>query len=192
MAFLANGCALLVRGPTLKPHYYDPEHPGSVTATAGPRACTLHLGEVSASDDLGQSIAFRSAEYEMGYYETRRWSQTPDNYLRSALVRALFDEGRCRRVLSGDGPTLDARLLRFEQERGPERARVAVHVIVYDIHGVSREQTFEASRPFAEGADEARFDAFVAALSVALDDVVAQVVAAVTSGVAGPPRLDGR
>jgi cholesterol transport system auxiliary component len=164
-----------------------------MAATAGEPACTLHLGEVSADDDLGQSIAFRSSAHEVGYYETRRWSQSPDNYLRRALVRALFDEGRCRRVLSGDGPTLDARLLTFEQQRGPDRARVAVHVILHDNRGgVSREATFEATRPFGEGTDDAAFDAFVAALSAALDDVVAQVVEVVTSAATAPATIDGR
>jgi cholesterol transport system auxiliary component len=191
-ALLANGCALLSRGTSLKPRYYDPAQPAPTAAIAGSPACAVHLGDVSASDDLGQSIAFRRSAYEVGYYETRRWSQSPDNYLRRALVRALFDEHRCRRVLSGDGPTLDARLLTFEQQIEPDRARVAVHMMVSDSRGVLVEHTFEATRPFVEEASGAGFDSFVAALSIALDDVVAQVVAAVTSGAATPATLDER
>jgi cholesterol transport system auxiliary component len=191
-ALLAHGCALLSRGPSLKPHYYDPEQPTRATTNVVSPGCALHLGEVSANDDLGQSIAFRSSTYEVGYYETRRWSESPDNYLRRALVRALFDERRCRRVLSGDGPTLDARLLTFEQQRGPQLARVAVHVVVYDSRGVRAEQTLEATRPFGEGTADAAFDGFVAAVSGALDDVVAQVVKVVTSAVTAPAVPHGR
>jgi cholesterol transport system auxiliary component len=188
-AFLANGCALLSRGASLKPRYYDPNQPARAATIAGEPTCALHLGDVSASDDLGQSIAFRTSAYEVGYYETRRWSQSPDNYLRRALVHALFDERRCRRVLSGDGPTLDVQLLNFEQQLGPDRARVAVHMMISDTRGVRVEQTFEANRPFGGGAGGAAFDAFVAAISVALDDVVAQVVQAATSAATTGPAL---
>lgn len=90
---LASGCLLLSRGAPLGPHYYDPEPPRRVAPTSGSPTCALELGDVDANDDLGQSIAFRRSRYEVGYYDTRRWTESPDNYLRRALVRALFDEG---------------------------------------------------------------------------------------------------
>jgi cholesterol transport system auxiliary component len=179
---LASGCLLFSRGAPLGPHYYDPEPPRPVAASAGPPSCALELGDIDTNDDLGQSIAFRRSLYEVGYYETRRWTETPDNYLRRALVRALFDEQRCHRVLSGDGPTLDARLIAFEELQGsPHRARVAVRVILHDAGGVISEVTFDAVRPFGAGADDVAFDEFVAAISQALDDVVGHVVELVSS-----------
>ena len=190
---IANGCALLSRGAPLTPHYYDPVMPERVTTTAASPTCALQLGDVSAEDDLGQSIAFRTSPYEVGYYEMRRWSKSPDNYLRRALVRGLFDAGPCRRILSGDAPTLDARLLAFEEQRGsPHRARVAVHVFVHDNHGVTAEATFDAARPFTAGVGDAGFDEFVAALAQALEDVVGNVIALVesTSGSAAQRKAE--
>ena len=184
---LTSSCSLLSRGAPLGPHYYDPEPPRRVVATVGSPTCALELGDVDANDDLGQSIAFRRSRYEVGYYETRRWSESPDNYLRRALVRALFDEGRCRRVLSGDGPTLDARLVAFEELQGtPRRARVQVRVTLRDGDVIS-EATFAASRPLGGGDGDAAFDEFVEAISQALDEVVARVVALVSSTPAASP-----
>jgi ABC-type uncharacterized transport system auxiliary subunit len=182
---LASGCSLLSRGAPLGPHYYDPEPPRRVAATAAAPACAVALGDVDANDDLGQSIAFRRSEYEVGYYETRRWTESPDNYLRRALVRALFDERRCRRVLSGDGPTLDARLVAFEELQGtPNRARVQVRIVLRDADAVISEATFDAVRPFDGSDGDGAFDEFVAAISQDLDEVVARVVELVLDEIA--------
>ncbi len=190
---LASGCSLLSRGAPLGPHYYDPEPPLGVVATAGPPACTLELGDVDANDDLGQSIAFRRSQYEVGYYETRRWTESPENYLRRALVRALFDERRCRRALSGDGPTLDARLLAFDELKGPpRRARVQVRVALRDAGVVISEATFDATRPLGAGEGDAAFDEFAAAISEALEEVVARVVELVSSTPAAAASPDRR
>lgn len=191
LAGLLGGCALLSRGTTLQPHYYDPEQAPHVAAGRVVPTCALRLGDVTASDDLGQSIAFRRSPHEVGYYETRRWNESPDNYLRRALVRALFDEQRCTQVLSGDAPTLEARLLAFEEQRSsPHRARVAVHVVLHDEHRVILETTLEAARPFGTAGHEPSFDEFVAAVSLALDDVVSSTVRLVEP--ASTPDAAGR
>ena len=188
---LVSGCLLFSRGPSLGPHYYDPEPPRPVATTPARRpTCAIELGDVDANDDLGQAIAFRRSRYEVGYYEARRWTESPDNYLRRALARGLFDERRCRRVLSGDGPTLDARLVAFEEERGsPSQARVQVRVILRHAGAVLSEGTFDATRPFVGGEGDAPFDGFVAAISEALDEVVARIVerAASESAADAPP-----
>ena len=176
-ALLAQGCALLSRGTPLKPHYYEPPPPQHAAAAEPLPTCALQLGDVIAEDGLGRSIAFRRSPYEIGFYETRRWSESPENYLRRALERGLFEDARCRRVLADDGPTLDARLLTFEERRGqPPSARVAVHVIVHDGSRVLAEATFHAERSFEASDGDAAFDAFVAAVAHALDEVVAEVV----------------
>jgi ABC-type uncharacterized transport system auxiliary subunit len=190
---LGSGCSLLSRGASLGPHYYDPEPPRRVAAVTGSPSCALELGDIDANDDLGQSIAVRRSAYEVGYSDTRRWTESPDNYLHRALVRGLFDEGRCRRVLSGHGPTLDARLLAFEELQGsPPRARVQVRVILRDAGQVISEATFDASRPIAGGDSDTAFDEFVAAIAQALDEVVARVVELVSSTPAAAASPDRR
>lgn len=185
-AALASGCALLSRSEPSKPHYYDPEPPRATASSEAAPACVVEIGDVSANDELGQDIAFRRSAHEIGYYETRRWSASPDNYLRRALQRALFDKRRCRRSDSGDAPTLDVRLVAFEEQQGwPNRAHVAVHAVVDERGTVVAERTLEAARPYGEGDDDAAFDAFVDALSGALDDVAEQVAALVVSS--SPP-----
>jgi cholesterol transport system auxiliary component len=173
-ALSASGCALLSNSSA--PHYFEPDPPRIAAASPASPACSLELGDISAGDDLGQSIAFRRTPREVGYYEKRRWSEAPDNYLRRALITALFDSHRCQRSVSGDEPILDARLLAFEEDVGPpRRAHVAVHVILYDDRAVQREATLEAVQPVAAAHGDS-IDPFVRAVSQALDEVVGQVV----------------
>jgi hypothetical protein len=183
-----DGCALLSRGTPLRPRYFDPspseplQAGGAAAGATEPQPCALQLGEISAADDLGESIAFRSSPHQVGYYETRRWRISPDNYLRRALEHRIFDEGRCRRLWSSAGLILDARLLAFEEVRGPpHKARVAVHLIVSDERAVLHEETIDWTRSCREGEDDAAFEGFVRAIAQALDDVVARVVEVVLS-----------
>ena len=167
--------------------------PGPVVATLAPPTCAVEFGDVDANDDLGQAIALRRSRYEVGYYETRRWTESPDNYLRRALVRVLFDERRCRRVLSGYGPTLDARLVAFEEQKGaPSRARVQVRVILREAGAMVFEGTFDATRPCNGGDGNAPCDGFVAASSEALDGGVAHVAQRVASDPAAAASPDRR
>ena len=185
---VGGGCALLSRGTPLKPQYFDPLSSGAPGVTeampdsgATPE-CAIQIGDISASEDLGEGIAFRSAPHQIGYYESRRWSESPDNYLRRALERRMFDAQRCRRVLSNTGRTLDVRLLAFEEQRGPShRARVAVHVVLSDDQAVLHEETIDWARPCPAGDGDAAFEGFVKAISQTLDDVVERVVAIVLS-----------
>jgi len=172
-ALALSGCALLSRGQALHVRYYDPEALSPRAAAAGPPSgeCELSLGRVSAGDDLRDEIALRSAPHEVAYYEDRRWTETPDNYLRRAIERALFEQSRCRRTLSATGPTLDLSLVGFEELRSPEAARVAVHLMLHDDTTVLCESSVEVTRPAGAGG----FDAFVGAMGAALDDVVSQV-----------------
>jgi cholesterol transport system auxiliary component len=182
-AMAAGGCALFTRGTPLQLRYFDPEplpRPAAVDESPASEAgapCALRLGDISASDTLGESIAFRSSPYQVGYYETRRWSQSPENYLRRTIERRMFDERRCHRALSGGVLTLDARLLTFEEQRGPtHRARVTVHVVVSDGNAVIHEETIDRGRPCDGGEGDAAFVGFVRAMSLALDDVGERLV----------------
>ncbi len=174
------GGALTAKGEPLAIRYFDPEvRPGGVTLSAAHSGspCELMLGRVGASSNLGDLIAFRDSPFEVGYYDARRWTQTPDNYLRRRLVRALFEERGCQRIMSGNAPTLDVELLVFELARPTQSARVAVHYVLYDDRSVLTEGTLEISKPARTGGETQgdAFDGFVGAISDALNDVTAQL-----------------
>ena len=188
VCLLANGCALLSRGAPLNPQYYEPPTSPHVAARGASPAttCALNLGDVSAEDNLGKNIAFRRTPSRWG--STRRAAgarartTTCDARSSARSSTTVGAVGKC----FGRGATLDARLIAFEEQRGsPHRARVAVHVILRDEHRVLAETTFDAARPIAAGDGDAPFaapfDAFVAAVGQALDDVAGDVVRLVTS-----------
>jgi cholesterol transport system auxiliary component len=166
------GCALLSRGQALPVSYYEPEIPAA-SSEAGPSpGCALEIGRVDAADHLREEVEYRTPPFQAGYYEGRRWTESPDRYLRRALERSLFEGRRCVRTLSEDGATLDATLVSFAELRSPEAARVAVHVLLHDGARVLVDETIEAQHPAGEDGD---FDAVVRAMSQALTDVVARI-----------------
>jgi cholesterol transport system auxiliary component len=128
---------------------------------------------VDAASHLRDDIEYRTFPYQVGYYSDRRWTESPDRYLRRALELGLFEEHQCVRSLSGYGAILDATLVSFAEVRAPASARVAVHFVLHDGPKVLADATVEARRP-AEGAGN--FDAVVRALSDGLAEVVARIV----------------
>jgi uncharacterized lipoprotein YmbA len=206
-ALLVESCALTNRGTSLTPHYFDVAVPPKTSSETVPIAsptmaqsedahgaapCALQLGAIGADDGIGESIVYRTSAQQVARYETRRWSASPEQYLERALVRRLFDEGRCRRVLSGVAMTLDARLIAFEEQRGmPNCAHVAVHIIVSDGQTALHEETVDrvgSCRPAT--SEEQSFEEFVRAISQALDDIVARIteVVSVTAATASHPK----
>jgi cholesterol transport system auxiliary component len=137
----------------------------------------LALGRVERSDDLNEQILYRRSPVEVGYYDARRWTETPDNYLRRVLDRSLFQLGACRQSSSPSAPTLEATLIRFEQQLSPPEARIAVHVRLEDGAGVALDTTIEVTHAVAGESDE--FDDFVRTMQSALQDAVGAVVAQV-------------
>jgi ABC-type uncharacterized transport system auxiliary subunit len=71
----------------------------------------------------------------------------------------------------------------------PRRARVQVRVSLHDDSAVVTEATFDAARPFGGGDADVAFNQFAAAISEALDEVVAHVVELVSSA---PPASPAR
>jgi cholesterol transport system auxiliary component len=167
------GCALLSRGASVDVRWYTPELTRGRTGSAElQRGCELHLGRVAAGADLGLRIAYGDGLYQVGYYEGRRWTERPEQYVRRALGRALFEEGPFRRSPSGEGPTLDVEVIEFQEVRAPamHAARVSLRFALVGDRGLV-EHTVVESEPFPGEP----FDAFVAAMSVALETAVNEV-----------------
>jgi cholesterol transport system auxiliary component len=169
----ASGCALLSRGSAMEPRWFTPELARTPEGIAEMQPTRdLHLGRVTSGATIGLRIAFSDGLYEVGYYDSRRWTERPELYVRRALERALFEGGRFRRSSAGGGPSLDVDVLKFEEVKGASThaARVALHVVL-STDRVLLERTVIASEP----ASGDPFEAFVAAMALALGTTASQV-----------------
>ena len=164
------GCSLLSRSEPVTDRYFAPELT-SASVHVEKAAAALRLGRVTASESLRAKIVHRDSSTELGKYETLRWADDPDVYVRESLRRALFDQGGLRET-DDDLPSLDVDVLAFEEvRRGKQRSgRVQLRWRLHDEHG------------FADGlvtsevpATSDDIDAIVRAISTALGDVTSQV-----------------
>lgn len=175
-ALLAAGCALTSKSDPVTPRYFSPERPGDVARPPTQpvaQAMELRLGHITSASYLDERLVYRDTDYELGYYQERRWTESPDQYLRRRLAWALFEERGLRHVVGGSAPTLEAELIAFEEVRAPKRvARVRVSVRLYDPRAVLWEQTLTVDQPVTAAGDD---DAAVQALGLALRTVVERI-----------------
>jgi cholesterol transport system auxiliary component len=181
----APGCALTSKGEVQSPRFYSPElAPGGTAIRPSAPGLRLRLGQIEAASYLEERIAYRVTENELGYYDDRRWTEPPEQYLRRALGHELFEQRGLRRVLSGPGAILDVELTAFEEIRArPERARLALS---YDLHDeresfAAQSLVLEVPLPPATGTDAERAPRVAAALATALSAAVAKVSDQITS-----------
>lgn len=176
-ALALSGCALTAKGEPLAVRYYTPESASAAPARAAAPAAepvSLMLGRVRASAYLKERIAYRASAHELGFYETRRWTERPESYLRRALSASLFEQRGLAPAVNGPSPTLDVELVAFEETRAP--ARVARLRAVYVLYGGGMpavERTVTVERPIARTQDPT--EGVVRALSAALDEGVARI-----------------
>jgi ABC-type uncharacterized transport system auxiliary subunit len=170
LALLAlAGCALTSKAPPLDVHYYTPDITPIAQAYAIPSETKIRLGRVSAGSHLRARIAYRVSPTEIEFYETRRWTESPDAYARRALVQVLADRGVL--VTGGKALELDVEVVTFEEVRSPRSlARVGLRYTLIDNRVVIREGTVETER-----AAGATFDSFVVAIGKALEDASVQI-----------------
>ncbi len=191
-AALLEACALFGKSAPLDIRYYSAERapwsgpPAPVLAAAlgpagttpqnaasGPAArATLRLGRVTSGDYLRERIAYRSSARELGYYETRRWTERPEAYLRRALASALFEERSLTRAVSGPAPTLEVELIEFDEQLAPvHAARVRARALLTDQRVSRFEHTFSAEQP----VDGRNFERVASAMAAALDRCVEEI-----------------
>lgn len=172
----AMGCALTNKSEAVTPRYYSPEKPGETAHTAAAASSTrpeLRLGRVTHASYLDERIVYRDSEYELGYYEERRWTESPEQYLKRRLSRVLFEDRRIHRVVGGLAPMLETELVAFEEIRAPKRmARVRVIVRLHDQLSVRWEETMTVEQPIGEGDGAGPV---VAALGTALRTTVDRI-----------------
>jgi cholesterol transport system auxiliary component len=201
-ASLLSACALTSKSEPLLTRYFSPDYIEAPERTAAVPASTasagrsqLRLGEVRGGSHLRERILYREGTDALGYYEQRRWTERPEDYMRRALARALFEERRMRRVVSGAAPTLEVELVAFEEIRGPQRkVRLEAVMMLHDERIVHLEETVAIERP-VRASSEDDVGAVVQALAEALRlsvtyiaDRVATEVAALSQPAAAPLR----
>jgi len=186
-AGLLSGCALSSKGEALTPRYFTPALADRLEPRAAPpeppaaeraSAPELRIGRVEPAAHLEERIAYRVSTTELAYYEDRRWTEPPEQFVRRALELELFERRAFQRVVSGAAPTLDVEVLRFEELREkPPRARLALLITLRDERHALLERTVSVDVPFeAEGdAGPALAAAMASALGEATERVAEQV-----------------
>lgn len=167
-----------------KIRYFTVDPPAETEVAPAP-GLELRLARVDAASHIEDRIAFRDSGAEVGYYGSLRWSDPPEDYLRRALARSLFEDRQLREIVSGAGPALEIELHAFEELKQPEHAvRIAITWRLRDHRTVLVQRTLTVERPIRGAADadiaeegaEAIAVAMAAALREVVDGVVAEVV----------------
>lgn len=185
-ACLQFGCALMSKGSVVSPRYFSPDVQATADAAPepAPKLRELRLGQVDAASHLEERMAYRVTPTELGYYEDRRWTEDPQEYLRRALERELFERKQVRRVVTGAADTLDVELTAFEELREPSpHVRLALTYVLHDDRESLLERSVVVERPLAAGNDADRPERVATALGAALAEAVAKVSDAVTAAV---------
>jgi ABC-type uncharacterized transport system auxiliary subunit len=186
LAVPAVGCALLTKSDSVYVRYFTPEPrdrkvPALAPASnAAAKNLSVRLGRVNALSYLKDRIAFRDADYEIGFHDLWQWTEKPESYLRFGIERALFEQQGVHQIISGIGPTLELELDAFDEVRSPRHAaRVQVTWLLYGDQTVLVQNTVSVDRAIPAGADAKDPKPVVAAMSDALGDVIAEIVAGV-------------
>ena len=207
-ALLTAGCALTSKSEPIAPRYFSPERTADAVHASKPppeMPIELRLGRVFGASHLDERLVFRDSDYQLGYYEERRWTEEPAEYLRRCLARVLFEERGLRHVVGGAGPSLEVELTGFEEIRTPKRvARVQMTARLQDARVVRWEETMTVDQPITDTGSGDPASRMVAAISAALSSAVDRIADRVVSDLSttappspsstavAPPRLRSR
>jgi cholesterol transport system auxiliary component len=185
-ALALAGCALSSKAQPLEFHYFSAEPPAAAVQSRPPAADAprLRLGPITAADYLRYRIVRRDSAQSVEPYETQRWAEAPREYVRRALVRALFDPGALAQVISGAAPTLDVEVIAFEElvRPGGHAGRVQLSYSLHDDQVVIARGTVTAERP-ARGAD---MGAVAVAIGAAMDAASAELAGRIVPRLRAP------
>ena len=190
-ASLLGACALTSKSEPLLTRYFSPDYIGAPprqavpASSAGAGTGQLRLGDVRGGSHLRERILYRDRDEALGYYEQRRWTERPEDYVRRALARALFEERGMQRVVAGAAPTLEVELVAFEEVRAPQRkVRLEMVIILHDERVVRLEETVAIERPVRSSDDAEDIGPVVQAMAEALRLSVTYIADRVTTEVA--------
>ncbi|MGE5180753.1 MAG: ABC-type transport auxiliary lipoprotein family protein [Acidobacteriota bacterium] len=175
MLVVLAGCALTSKSAPIELRYFTPLPPAPAAhpVVPGVAHARLRLGRITPSAHLRYPIVHRDSPVELAPYETLRWSEPPDAYVRRALGRALFEARPIDQAIGGAAPTLDVEVVAFEEVRHEARhsGRVELRYVLHDERAVLARGVVAIERDAAGPAIEQ----VVAAISSALDAAVTQL-----------------
>ncbi|HTV20859.1 MAG TPA: ABC-type transport auxiliary lipoprotein family protein [Polyangiaceae bacterium] len=180
---LPLGCAFTSKGEALTPRYFSPALEAAPRAAEGNGAPPeLRIGRIEPAAYLEERIAYRVNDSELAYYEDRRWTEPPEQFVRRALESALFETHTFQRIISGAAPTLDVEVLGFDEVREAKpRARLSLLISLRDERRSLLERTITLESPLDLAGDNdagrALARAMADALSRATRDISQQVAA---------------
>src|SRR5712691_4798857 len=94
-------------------HYYTLGASASPANQGKPDGLVLLVGSIATPEALQDGrIRYRAGSNEAGAYEYHRWTERPGAMVREALIRALRDSGKYRRVLESTSSASGDYLLR--------------------------------------------------------------------------------
>jgi len=179
VAALATGCLFGGKAPPLELRYFSAD---TAAVAPSPRPAVAHaklrLGAITASAHLRYRIVHRSSPVERELFDTLRWTETPDAYVRRSLTRALFDNQPLDQATAA-APTLDVEVLAFDdvERAGLHFGRVE---LAYQLAGeteVIAGGVVAEERPAAGAAIEQVVLAITAAMEAATETVAERVTA---------------
>jgi len=176
------GCALTSKAPPRELRYFAPEAEVSPSAHVTPCA-RIRLGHITPSAHLRHAIEHRVAALEIAPYDHLGWTETPDAYVRRALVHALFEARPLEEATAGRVAVLDVDVLAFEQV-GPA-GRVVLRYELRDDTRVIARGTVAVDRPASSRDIDRVVSAIGTALTAASGQLADRVVAAACARDAG-------
>jgi len=182
------GCALTSKAPPRELRYFAPSPVVATTPAATPvaRAARVRLGRITASAHLRYPIEHRTSEVEITPYETLRWTELPDAYVRRSLSRALFEARPLEQAIGGSAATLDVEILAFEEVTRAGRSAGRVH-LRYELRDDRRVLAHDRVVIERAAADPS-IDQVVVAIGAAMEAATAELADRVATEltVAGP------
>ena len=187
IAVLAS-CALTSKSAPVELRYFTPPAAAAERAPAPDvtSRARVRLGRVTPSAHLRYAIVHRESAVEVAPYETLRWTESPDAYVRRALSRALFEAHPLDQAVGGAAPTLDVEIVAFEQVH-QTAGRVELRYVLHDDRAVIARGRIAIEQPAGGAAIEQVVAAIGAALDRASAELADRVVAALRAPVAPAP-----
>lgn len=168
---LATGCALTSKSEPRELRYFTLAAAPATPGTA-PTCGELRLGRVTAPSHLQRAIERRVSPVELVPYDTLRWAESPADYVRRAVARAVIAQ-----AVGGPAPVLELEVTAFE-ETARGGGRVELRYQLRDDRKVIASGTVSAERAAPRAGIEATVGAIGDALAIASDELAGRLASA--------------